>query len=179
MTIQHAPLRAPRHDMPEAIFVAEWRKRNLSEPTLFGRILNRSKPSQRDAQVAASFVSWLGTGVGDAFLIQARQRLTQGSEDFAEGAFVTTWALTNRRKINGLRMVEYILSRDTDWELQLHQKDLKTDYVQVSLRDMDVIESLVIWLSTSEGGAFLKDCASLNELEISRRRREFMLCENA
>lgn len=184
MAIKHIPLRAPRTGMAEAVFVAEWQRWNPRETQLLGRLLGRKRPSQRDAQVAASFVSWLGTNVGSSYLHQARQRLALGSEDFAEAAYLTAWALTNRRKLDGLRVVEFILAKDQDinkglslWEMNNH-KVLRSDMADVTLRDLDVIESIVSWLATSEGAMFIETCCALDVAEANRRRQVFALEQN-
>lgn len=171
MTIQHTPIRKVRDNMDEAIFLKCWQE--LNQKPLLNRILSRIKPSQRDAQVAASFISWLGTGVGDSFLLQAKQRLQNGSEDFSESAYLTAWAIKNKKKIDNKRIVEFILSKDEDWHKELNQSTIKIDCVQISLRDLDVIESIVIWLSTSEGYLFIKKCQKTCELNSINKRLQF------
>jgi hypothetical protein len=176
MNIKHIPIRKIREDMNEAIYLKIWQ--NLNKSPLLSRILNRNRPSQRDAQVAASFVSWLGTGVGDSFLYQAKQRLKNGSEDFSESAYITAWAITNKRKIDNTRIIEFILSRDEDWHTELHHKTIKKNHVQISLSDLDVVESIIVWLSTSEGDLFINTCIKSCEIDSIQKRHLFYLENN-
>lgn len=72
----------------EAIWAGEWIKINRSIPHLLGHLLapdgakrdwaGRAMPvhvTRRDAAVAASIIQWLGTNVGNGFVLQCQKRV--------------------------------------------------------------------------------------------------------
>lgn len=169
-TIKHIPFRPARQDLAEAVFLREWQALHAHIPDLLKTILGH-RVDQRSARVAASFITWIGTQVGASFIAMAKTHVE--TFGYAEPAYLATWALVNRRErhVNaGVRAIESILS-----PVDLFKKG--RDYARgsaaslpISQADIDVIESMVTWLSTSAGDAFVEQCVARHRLNVDRER---------
>lgn len=155
----HQPLPPyPRQGMvPECIYAAEWAKLMTEKQSILwddehGHGLARVLPylpgelTQRDASLAASFICWLGTHVGNAFLAQAIDGTfnRRGSERM--DATLCAWVLENKRIswINrGVRTIEHWLA-DARMEL--------------TARDLEVAECVAYWLGSDAAEHFLLQC---------------------
>ena len=78
--IKHVGLRADRlrREPDEKRFADEWRKQNSFDPPLLAQMLGDGlRPStdvtQRDAEVAATVIQWLGSHVGSHFVDECRK----------------------------------------------------------------------------------------------------------
>lgn len=157
LPILHQPLIPPRADLAlERFFAEQWRLLMASEIesehadiTPLGAILYplTDTPDQRQAALAASFVTWLGTNCGQSFLIQA-DRLA--GDLGSQHGYLAAWAIQNHRRhaVNsGLRTIEHLAQLAAGGRLP-----------NLTLDDAEVIEHVVAWLATDEGQGFLADC---------------------
>lgn len=124
---------------------------------------------QKHATLAASFICWLGTNAGLGFIGRCK-RFSENINN-PEEAYLSAWAVDNRRiyghnsntrTIEWLKADESALVRGMDGFLCFSQSP------EVNLEDQDIIETLICWLSDTEGQRFVKAC----EKEIERRREE-------
>ena len=172
-TAQHTPFRPARKDLAEICFLSQWQALNAESPSLLPGILGRSRCDVRSARIAASFITWIGSNVGASFIEMAKARI----EDFtyAEPAYLATWALVNRRQAHvnsGVRAIEVILSPENLFGLTPYWDQQRASKLSISLADIDVIESMVSWLSTPHADAFVNSCTteyqSIRALERSK-----------
>lgn len=169
----HSPLRPPRDLMPETVFTEMWLALMAQETNLVNdeigsnRMLRyvigyiASPILQRHATVAATFIQWLGTNCGASFLREARGAEAATSHGMG---YLAAWAQYNRRESwlsNGFRAIEHLLGTDEDRRngVLVRKPDLSSD-------DYEIIERVVLWLSTDSGMKFIKQC----EDEIAVRR---------
>lgn len=85
--IKHEGIHAKRleHNFAEKIFADRWAQQN-KESQLLRQLLNTSKSTlelitQRDADVAATIVQWLGSNVGKCFVKECLKDITKVHED--------------------------------------------------------------------------------------------------
>ena len=174
-TAPHTPFRPARKDLAEICFLSQWQALNAEAPSLLPGVLGRSRCDVRSARIAASFITWVGSNAGASFIEMAKSRI----EDFtyAEPAYLATWALVNRRQAHvnsGVRAIEVIMSSDNLFEGVNHHyyAQKRASNLSISLADIDVIESMVSWLSTPHADAFVGSCMaeyqSMRALERSK-----------
>lgn len=169
-TLQHVPFRPARKDLAEAVFLNEWKALNTQLPTLLTSILGQ-RPGQRDARVAASFITWIGTQAGASFLAMAKGHVETFS--YPQPAYLATWALVNRRERHvsaGVRTIEIILSDEDLFKKDRSYARSRAARLPISMSDMDVIESMVTWISTAQGDAFLDHCTAQHKMNVDRAR---------
>jgi hypothetical protein len=162
--MKHVPIRPAREDIGEKVFSRRWKELMETEPVATHPIyyVLRSYPyvvDQRAASVLASMVCWLGTNVGKSFLLLAAEFRDNTTCRF--DAYLAAWGVQNARKI-GLnscaRQLEFLTRT---------QEDLNNGiFKDVSIRDLEAVEQLCIWLGGDEGQSFLNGC----EEEIARRK---------
>jgi hypothetical protein len=131
-------------------------------------ILNLTKHdlTQRDAQVASSFIRWLGTNNGRGFLRQAEQ-MVETLQDRWKG-YVAAWAIENTRSFQvnlGMKTVEAVLSVSKAGFFTVGEPKARPD---ISTQDIDVIENMIQWLGSSRGKLFLDVC----EVDLNQRLKE-------
>lgn len=156
---QHTPFRPARKDLAEICFLTQWRALNEASPTLLPGILSRSRCDVRSARVAASFIVWLGSNTGAAFIEQARSSVEKFA--YPEPAYLATWALINRRQTHmnaNVRVIEVIMSPEDLFGSRREYAQVRAAKLNISLSDIDVVESLVVWLSTATGETFAASC---------------------
>ena len=172
--IENMPYMPPRRGHEgEAIFLTAWQRFAARGPEEFQAIFTDTFRAwtQPQASAAASFVTWLGTNCGDAFLANCERwsRLSESNES----GYLAAWAMENRRRrhVNyGLRAVEWILARTTpitegrfgvlDWRL----------VAEVTLEELDAIECIVAWLASPQGRVFVEACRLQVKAEQTRLR---------
>lgn len=184
--ILHEPLRATRSDVPgEVAFMARWQalmdrlprvyEEDEEAPMLASILCLPGGVRPRDAAVAASFVQWLGTNLGTSFLRSAEMvnELPWASRN-GVGGHQTAWGAHNRRKPHvdgGLRAIELML---VPGDAPRGRLGLPLTAPDLSARDHEVVEQVVQWLDTDEGGRFLdtvvRDIERAHD-EVVRRRR--------
>jgi hypothetical protein len=127
---------------------------------------------QRHATVAATFIQWLGTNGGRAFIDEG-ERLGKLMTCRAHG-YLGAWAVENYRcpGINsGIRAIEYILA-PADYYCEGILKQIP----EVSADDYEVVEHVIWWLA-EDGREFLQGCLKeierQTEIERDRRLRKF------
>lgn len=141
----------PRKDMAsEKVYAEAWRRQmagatddGIEWDMFTGIVTNLGEPTQRDANVAASLICWLGTNCGRAFLFGALERSIRRSEQDRQLAWQFQWTLENRRLTHanrGLRLLESIVNGE------------------VSARDLEVADCVALWLGSDSGQAFIIDC---------------------
>lgn len=175
--IVHEPTRPVRPDvLGEVVFLSEWQK--LNQTTAFDEyrkvvpylwvIIQRSifsgrhTVTQREATVAASFIKWLGTGVGSCFLTEMYKKKAKtvscGEE---QDTCVSFWAQENcMRDHSGLRRIEFILAKDEDYAslVAIPYASTLKHHINYTSHDLDVIECVVAWLATEAGTIFVEMC---------------------
>jgi hypothetical protein len=176
LAFDHKPMRPPRQDvLGEVVFSEHWERLMAEEgPPMddcdeyaFRSLMSAfpRKLTQRHATVAATFVNWLGTNCGAAFLSEAR-RMEQAGGGWGRG-FVAAWAVQNMRQssINwGCRTIEMLLAPDDHWNRSTFAGSGLLKLPELYADDYEVIEHVVRWLG-NEGLRFLSTC----EREITRR----------
>lgn len=158
----HSPIRAVRQGITgEIVFANAW-ERLLStpapegKPALLLRVLEtfRHAPTEQDARVLASVVTWFGTGQGKLFLDSV-------AGDTDPDRFLKAWGAKNKSVPwvnNGLRALESILYGEAGGKM--------------TLRQSDAVECLMSWLGRSaQATQFIEEC----ELALQRHDREDML----
>ena len=158
----HDPVRPPRATfVGESVFAYRWAQQmrhlrknwldeSLYEP-LESVLHDHTGPTdQRAATVAASFITWLGTNCGRAYLAQARQ-FSQAMKISLPNAYVAALALEMRRQ-RGVNhwssLVEGLLTRDAP--------DQSSPALCVT--DLEIIPHVAAWLGEHEGQTFLNEC---------------------
>lgn len=162
----HTPFRPARNDLAESVFAERWLRLNTENPQFLASILNLNRSTVRAARIAASFITWAGTSVGAAFIEEARARTEQYG--FSEPAYLATWAIKNARRRSvsaNVRLIEFIVSPNYLFEndsgvgaFSNGSAFQKACSLAITQSDIDVIESMVVWLSTGEGDSFVNDC---------------------
>jgi hypothetical protein len=188
LPVAHMPIIKPRDGhLGERIFCEEWaslagdlRFAFDEQESKLDRILSNLTPeaTQRDAHVAASFVTWLGTSCGKAMLVIAERLRPVADED----AILFAWAQANMRRFfvnGGNRAIEAILAPEDHFgpsTLVIGCSELK-QRPEMTLRDAEVVDHVALWLGTMEGWNFIDRCERRIKFEQSeewRRQRESM-----
>lgn len=183
--IEHRAVRPPREGMVgEEVFAARWQELMAQEPewddyaTMLHAVLrDYTFPiGQREAEVAASVIQWLGTNAGESVVHKADSisrflwpnRLP--GEDVHSAAYVAAFTMTNRRDrcVNmGVRAVEGILARESDLGYGRYGCYGVVRLPPVSANDVEVVEHVMYWLGSTTGASFLKTCRE----EVTTKRR--------
>lgn len=155
----HAPVRPPREGFPrERVYAGRWQKLMQARSGVFARILGdyRGRIGQREAAVAASVVTWLGTNIGQAMLEDAQLRCKSSHRQgwpsglAASDAHLCAWVHENKRKAginSGIRTLEAIL-----WSAS------QEAWAPVSAEDYEVAEHVMFWLGQHDGTSFVAAC---------------------
>jgi hypothetical protein len=163
--MKHVPIRPPRNMIEEQVFARHWKELMESkqpyESGMIGRILigYPYEIDQRVASVLASMVCWLGTQVGKSFLMLGDEIREKTS--CAHYAHLAAWGVKNAR-IFGMnsraRQIEFLTRTQADMERDI--------FPEVSVKDLEALEQLCLWLGTDDGREFVAGC----EAEIVRRQ---------
>lgn len=170
----HTPVNPPREGVvAEEVFTRQWAELvkddgNIMNPFnyRFASILPHLSATPRAAKVAASFVRWLGTSIGRAFVEQAEYFVRRNLSK--EEAFILAWTMENLRSTsvnNGVRTLEWILTPTEKYEATRRA-------APVSVEDLEVAENMARWLGSADGQQFLKSCQEeLRQIEDDDRVR--------
>lgn len=165
--MKHVPIRPARNDIAEQVFSRRWEELAGSrEPDqLYGCHLHRMligypyQIDQRVASVLASLICWLGTNVGKSFLDTGKR--IRENVPLIRFPYLAAWGECNAR-IFGMnsraRQIEFLTRTQADMEKDVFQ--------EVSVKDLEALEQLCMWLGMDEGLAFVAGC----EAEIERRK---------
>jgi hypothetical protein len=177
--LQHEPAHPPRDGTPsEGIYLRAWQAfiRRATELAIaqsdesddFRAIFHNANRelTQGMATAAASLITWLGTNCGQSFLFTAKRRAEEAPRGWGETtAWLAQWAIENERVIyinHGLRTIEFLMAPiypirasggfgdRVDWKL----------VPEVTMEQIDAVECVVRWLSTSQGQTFVASCES-------------------
>jgi hypothetical protein len=157
----HTPLMPARAGLAEEVFVQKWSDLHESMPTLLSAIIDRSRVDLRSARVAASVISWIGTPAGAGFILSAKELASKGLHPF--DAYLMAWAHENRRcsyANSNVRTIEVILSPGNLFEKKDPSPYERASQLNISMSDIDVVESIIAWLSTTHGGSFVDACVA-------------------
>jgi hypothetical protein len=162
--MKHVPIR-PAREGEEQVFARRWKELMESKEPYESGMLCRIligypyKIDQRVASVVASMICWLGTNVGNSFLIKGGEIRDKVSS--FRFPYLAAWGECNAR-IFGMnsraRQIEFLTRTHADMEKDIFQ--------EVSVTDLEALEQLCMWLGTDEGQTFIASC----EAEITRRR---------
>lgn len=164
MILKHVAIRPARDMVGEKVYARRWQefasKEYADGRTEFGRVLEvyPYPLDQRAASVAASFITWLGTNVGESFLKIAKEIKETRIVPFFP--YVAAWGVFNVRSLgtnSNARQIEFLTRTPEELE--------KNVFSEVSVRDLEVIDQITLWLGTDEGQEFLSGC----QKEIARR----------
>ena len=159
--LAHEAIRPARKGNPrELVFAGRWRELMQSKHDALNRILSDypAPIEQREASVAASFITWLGTNIGQAMLECAELRTAEKRHGAwtpsyaASDAHLGAWVAENRRKHGidcGGRTLEAILADPAT-----------AQHAQPSAADYEVAEHVAFWLGQHDGQQFLSACQS-------------------
>jgi hypothetical protein len=163
--MKHEPIRTPRDMTGEQVFARRW-KDLMESKVSFGKgilgivLMGYPYPiGQREAAVAASMICWLGTNIGQSFLtlgMEIRDRTSCGNY-----AYIAAWGVRNARVFghgSNARQIEFLVRTHEEMEDKV--------FSEVSIRDLEVLDQVALWLGTDGGQNFLKSC----EEEIERRK---------
>lgn len=112
-------------------------------------------PNTRTMHVIASFLLWLGSNIGQAFLSDVECAFKHLKSK--RKAFISTWALENDRlpgMNHGFRITEWILT-----PVEFHHQNLgMTCHANkhVTIEDLETIDHLIHWLASSNGQNYLE-----------------------
>ena len=129
-------------------------------------------PTQRMATVAASFIAWLGTNVGHSMVDGVEREAKLRASPLADDRYLLAWESANRRRwhVNrGMRLAEFFLAD--------HSSPTRYTAPEVTIADLDVIDSLCLWLATPDGRAFIR--AAQARLAALRQERRLFQKANA
>lgn len=163
--MKHVPIRPPRNMTEEQVFARRWKELMESKEPYESGMISRVligypyNIDQRAASVLASMICWLGTQVGKSFLDLANQiRINVPMVRFP---YLAAWGECNAR-IFGMnsraRQIEFLTRTQADLDKDVFQ--------EVSVKDLEALEQLCMWLGKDDGLAFIAQC----EAEIERRR---------
>ncbi len=180
--IVHSPIRPVRKGHPaEAVYLEKWIELMGTMPSGWTEDSYEDVPialahlesiicdnalvaDQRSAHVAASFIVWLGTACGRAFI----DRMERMQKAAGRNAGLFAWTQENRRvpHVNhGLRCIELLLAPADHF---IHTNSMTrcplSQIPDLSIRDHEIIDALANWLGNA-GRGFVVSCES----EISRR----------
>ncbi len=162
----HEPLASPRPGfIGECAFAAVW-KAAMTAPSA-GRRWDGSdehpidavlanfhlETTQRDVSILASMASWLGTNCGYSIL----HRAEHGLAGVGYERYLMAWAAENTRK-RGINHFGRTIEAFAE----------KGGCMEFTVRDLEVCDSMMLWLPTSEGQAFLAAARA----EYARQRDE-------
>lgn len=162
----HRPIRPAREGHSEHSYLTVWRESVASDEDMLEQIFGCMPYGLdlRGSQVAASFVTWLGTTVGQDLIRNAAQ-LMRDSGMTSRDAFHIAWAFKNRRQYSlnsNIRTVEFLLS-DGDLLSGLNTTPAQNKayrQLNITLRDLDVIDAVIDWLAEKQGQRFLDAAAA-------------------
>jgi len=175
--LRHVPLQPPRSGVPrEGLFLTLWQQFATQRPDEWGyifRFRTSGQIRQRAASVAASFMVFMGCNGGRSFTDSAARLIKSGAFAYAEDAYLAAWAIENKRLFGingGLRTIEYMLSR----EYPMTGRPVHVDWKKVpdvSMDDMDIIESMVVWWGSSTTARLMRETveATIKAHEASQR----------
>jgi len=158
---EHKPVRPPRDGhVGENVFYRNWLKQMRSKDDLndpanqqFVDVLGAygHKLTEHTATVAATFITWLGTNLGNAYRCDAKRLMNvQEKARFDHSdAYLWAWASTNVRRSgsgSGLRQLEASMGA--------YEKNPPL----LTAEDYEVADHLASWLGTEDGQAFLERC---------------------
>jgi hypothetical protein len=186
LPFDHKPIERPRpgHD-GEAVYASMWeatmREARVDTwgdtewpiedilPGCFG------KPTQRDASILATVACWLGTAIGTATVREA-ERQREAKTWAGDRCYLFAWTQENLRsgyKNGGIRTCEYLLA------LPEHRAAARTimdsglrELPELSARDLEAIDHLMLWLATGAGQRFLTRCEA--KLEGIRQEQRIL-----
>jgi hypothetical protein len=170
----HMPIRPPRQGhISERVYCSRWidlmntplaeeEQEDGMEPpcrlshNVLPEIRAYRRIRQRDARVAASMVSWLGTNVGLSVLIDAK-KIRDSAPHWARGkAYHMAWALENTRNrclSGGWKISEYLLAPADHF-----QKGELMQMPNYTWQDEEVLAHTFAWVGTLEGSEFVDSC---------------------
>lgn len=155
----HEPIHPVRTGLAgEVVFATRWRKA-MAAPNAFREVLMFSgqRATPRAARVAASFITWLGTHIGQCFLLRAK-RLAKGAVLSGPEAYLAAWSLANQRRSHtnsGRRSLEHLV-QTKDYPLDPYSS---WSGEPPSVDDYEVVDATAAWLGSKDGQAFLAACA--------------------
>ncbi|KWN06414.1 hypothetical protein WT83_27415 [Burkholderia territorii] len=169
--LAHIPLCAPRPDIPgEVIYLRLWQEFMHANSHALEDIVTsglNGPIDQRVASVAASFMVYMGCNGGANFTRCANELVKRF--DYPHEAFLAAFVIENqrRRSVNhGLRKVEYMLAAEHPIVDGLFSTRVEWERVpDISQRDLDVIECMVIWWSTPQAERLRRVAEPLIEAE--------------
>lgn len=157
LPLEHIPFQPPREGTPgEGIYLQLWRDYLAADANRLRAILRTvGTPTQRDASICASFMTFMGCNGGHCFTLEAL-RLTEKLGGPYRG-FMAAWALENNRCTgvnHGLRSIEYMLAEKHPIDHgRFNSGSVNWGLVpEVTMRDIDVVEAMVEWWSGGEAG---------------------------
>lgn len=165
----HDPCRQPAPDsLGEVVYAEGWRiVRDDNDAHPLQKILfNLGRPSQREAMLAATFITWIGSVVGNEWMRAVSAAIPEDMPAYHRCSFfMSAWGDFNRRdqrKNRGFRQVELLVANQRDGDgFPVLASDL-------SARDYEVFDHMALWLGTDMGILFVQQC----EAQIAIRQAQ-------
>lgn len=173
--LQHKPIDGPRGGHAgENIFSYAWamkmeterKERDPPNWPLVQILWNLDmRITQRHANVAASFITWLGTNSGNCIIQRARSLYDTSRHTNLEDCFVAAWSIENMRRIGtnrGTRVIESMLAPGDHFGPDLFGGSYGLRRVpDLSVEDFETVDHVAHWCGSTEGCAFIRRCESL------------------
>lgn len=174
--IKHIPFNKARSSVPrECLYLKEWQEfaekvsfnNDIRDVTNFEHIFNlygNITPGFREALVAASFVTFMGSNVGRAFTLSSEDLYRRCDGILTrEDAFLSCWMKENKRISfcnNGMILMEAIVGRYVNKSNSLNPYESAYKLDKFTVEDWEALNVMVIWWSTEEAKEMRERCES-------------------
>ena len=160
LELVHEPITPARPGTPgEGVYLDLWRQYLAADENRLAAILRntlRGEPSQRQASVCASFMTFMGCNCGDGFTYKAEKLATGDKPPYAwrNQAFAAAWGLENRRSVgvnSGLRTIEAMLAKNLWVDRPFRGPVVNWPALdEITTADYDTVDCMVEWWSGEE-----------------------------
>lgn len=183
--VVHVPMQPPRAGTPgEGIYLALWQEFAKARPREWSYIFSdmRSRPRQRVASVACSFMTFMGCNGGASFTHRA-ETMAKAEPDLNRAhIFIAAWAMENiryRGTNHGLRLIEYMLA--FEYPIEAHpfvSRRVNRKLVPVvTMEDHDAIECMVRWWAGDQAKGMREIAEPMREAANKKLRSGLFVAE--
>jgi hypothetical protein len=130
-------------------------------------------PDARDTRVASNMICWMGSNAGGIYRQEARKLMEKGLE--GPIAFLAAWSEMNIRQgmINRGRVPRDSLTASFDKAGIDPFNPLDFGTRATSVRDLETLEQVAMWLGGEAGQKFITSCERNIEIKYDREREEY------
>lgn len=178
LELAHEPINPPRAGAPgEGIYLDLWRQYLAIDENRLAAILRNTltkEPTQRQASVCASFMTFMGCNCGYGFT-HAAEQLAYGHKApyaWSNQAYAAAWGLENRRSVGvncGLRTIEVMLAKKLWIDRPFLGPVVNWPALdEITTADYDTVDCMVEWWSGEEARQIRLIAGPM--IEAARRR---------